>query len=158
MSDFNAAADAGGRPRRTGGGARKLFDLAKEPSSYKGAAARSSALASSRPAARSSSAAAAEDRGRPPSPRPAVDVADDVVRGRETSPSSNESRSDAEAFAPPGQNDPPSHTSPVVVALTALVRQQQDAIDDIRNVSLEAQSRLRSALASNPPSDASGGG
>ena len=146
--DATNAKTAGGRSRTVKGSNIKLFDLAKEPYSRSGAAAKVADSRSDRLAARVSSAAAAaaQDLLNPPLYEPEVS---DEGRGSEASQhtDSDDAQSQQEAAA---RHSPPLllHTSPVVEALSEMVRMQQQSISDLREVSLSAQKQLQAAAQS----------
>ena len=146
--DATNAKTAGGRSRTVKGSNIKLFDLAKEPYSRSGAAAKAADPRSDRLAARVSSAAAV--------------AAQDLLNRPPFEPEVDDEGLGSEAFQHPDSDDdhaqqdeagrhspsPPPHTSPVVEALSEMVRMQQQSISDLREVSRSAQKQLQVAAQS----------
>jgi len=157
MSNPSAAASAGGRPRReAAASSRRLFDLAKEPVSRRGAAAKAPPSSKSVAVARVSPSAAVSPFDRYPPPRQ-----DPELSGEGSVHEERPSEDDEDAHAEQGgagqvahgQECPPP-ASPVVEVLSALVDQQRAAIVAIRSVSLSAQKEIEAL--SHPDSNSGG--
>ena len=155
-NDATNAKTAGGRSRTVKGSNIKLFDLAKEPYSRSGAAAKAADPRSDRRAARVSSAAAAaaQDLSNLPHFEPEVG---DEGQGSEASRHTDSDEDHAQQDDTVRHSPPfPLQTSPVVEALSEMVRMQRESIADIREVSLSAQKQLQAAAQSSGSSAGQG--